>query len=57
MLVYQGKIDAGLKELRTAVRLAPGDPRNHDALAKALQAKGMTAEAASEMRKAEELRR
>jgi arylsulfatase A-like enzyme/Flp pilus assembly protein TadD len=56
MLVYQGKIDAGLKELRTAVRLAPGDPRNHQALAKALQAKGLNAEAAVEMRKAQEQR-
>lgn len=56
MLVYQGKIDAGLKELRTAVRLAPGDPRNHEALAKALRAKGLNAEAAAEMRKAQELR-
>ena len=57
MLVFQGKVDAGLKELRMAVRLAPGDPRNHDALSKALQAKGLNAEAAAETRKAEELRR
>lgn len=57
MLVYQGKIDEGLKALRTAVRLAPGDARNHEALAKALQAKGLNAEAAVEMRKAQEQRR
>ena len=56
MLVYQGKLDEGVKELRTAVRLAPGDPRNHEALAKALQAKGLSIEAAEEMRKAQERR-
>jgi tetratricopeptide (TPR) repeat protein len=54
MLIYQGRVDAGLKELRTAVRLAPKDPRNHEALAKALQAKGLHMEAEEEMRKAQE---
>jgi Flp pilus assembly protein TadD len=54
MLVYQGKLDEGLKELRTAGRLAPNDPRIHQALAKALEAKGLHMEANEEMRKAQE---
>jgi len=35
------------------VELAPQDPGNHSALAKALSAKGLTAEAEEEMRKAQ----
>ena len=54
MLVYQGKLDEGLKELRTAARLAPNDPRVHQSLAKALEAKGLHMEANEEMRKAQE---
>jgi tetratricopeptide (TPR) repeat protein len=54
MLVYQGKLDEGLKELRAAARLAPDDPRVHESLAKALEAKGLHAEASQEQRKAQE---
>jgi Flp pilus assembly protein TadD len=57
MLVYQGKVDEGLKQLRTAVRLAPNDPRAHESLAKALEAKGLHMEANEEMRKAQEAAR
>jgi cytochrome c-type biogenesis protein CcmH/NrfG len=57
MLVYQGKLDEGLTALHTAVRLAPNDPRIHEALAKALEAKGLHREANEEMRKAQEVAR
>ncbi len=56
MLVFQGKLDEGLKELRTAARLAPRDPRIHEALAGALRATGNYVEAGQEMQKAQELR-
>ena len=53
ILLYQGQVDDALTELRRAVELAPQDPGNHAALAKALSAKGLTAEAEEEMRKAQ----
>jgi len=46
-------VDDALRELRRAVELAPQDPGNHAALAKALSARGLTAEAEEEMRKAQ----
>ena len=42
VLLYQGQVDDALTELRRAVELAPQDPGNHAALAKALSAKGLT---------------
>ena len=51
VLLYQGQVDDALTELRRAVELAPQDPGNHAALAKALSAKGLTAEAEEEMRR------
>ena len=51
-LLYQGNVDAAISELRRAVELAPDEPETHDSLAKALEAKGMTAEAAEERRRA-----
>jgi Flp pilus assembly protein TadD len=53
ILLYQGQVDDALRELRRAVELAPQDPGNHAALAKALSARGLTAEAEEEMRKAQ----
>jgi len=49
-------VDDALSELRRAVELAPLDPANHAALAKALSAKGLGAEAQEEMRKAQQTR-
>ena len=45
VLLYQGQVDDALTELRRAAELAPMDPANHAALAKALSAKGLNAEA------------
>jgi Flp pilus assembly protein TadD len=42
--------------LRRAAELAPQDPGNHAALAKALSAKGLNSDAAEEMRKAQAAR-
>jgi arylsulfatase A-like enzyme/Tfp pilus assembly protein PilF len=55
LLLYQGD-DEALTHLRQAVALAPSDPGNHAALAKALAQKGLTEEAAEEMRKAQQAR-
>ncbi|HEX6905656.1 MAG TPA: tetratricopeptide repeat protein, partial [Terriglobales bacterium] len=52
VLLYQGKVDEALAELRQAVELAPNDPRTHAALAKALEAAGRHAEAVEEMKRA-----
>jgi Flp pilus assembly protein TadD len=54
MLLYQGKLDEAMVELRRGIELAPENPRAHAALAKALEAKGQTEEAQQEMRKAQE---
>ena len=54
LLLYQGKVDDAVAELRTAVGLAPENARAHAALAKALDAKGLPEEAQQEMRKAQE---
>jgi Flp pilus assembly protein TadD len=51
LVLYQGQVDDSLAELRRAVELAPRDPSTHAALAKALTAKGLTAEADEEMHK------
>ena len=52
--LYQGQVDDALAELRRAAELAPQDPGNHAALAKALSAKGLNDEAKEEMRKAQQ---
>ncbi len=51
-LLYQGKTDEAIAELRRAVELAPDEPIMHESLAKALDAKGLTAEAEAERRRA-----
>ena len=52
-LLYEGKVDEALAELRQAAELAPDEPAMHESLAKALDAKGMTAEAESERQRAQ----
>ena len=52
VLLYQQKVDDAVAELRQAVQLAPNDAAAHASLAKALQAKGLDAEAAQERQKA-----
>jgi Flp pilus assembly protein TadD len=52
-LLYQGKVDEAVVELRRAVELAPGEQVMHESLAKALEAKGLTAEAEAERRQAQ----
>ena len=42
-----------LRQLRKAAELMPQDPTTHIALARALSAKGLNAEAEDEMRKAQ----
>ena len=54
MLLYQGKLDEGLKELRAGRASAPDDPRVHEALAKALEAKGLQHGSPRGKRKAQE---
>ena len=54
VLLYQKDVDEALIHLRQAVALEPANPGNHVALAKALTEKGLTAEAAEEMRKAQQ---
>jgi Flp pilus assembly protein TadD len=54
VLLYQGQTDDALTELRRAADLAPQDPANHAALAKALSKKGLNDEAAEEMQKAQQ---
>jgi len=56
LLLYQGQVDEALAELRRAVELEPRDPGTHAALAKALAAKGLSAEADEEARKAQQAR-
>jgi len=51
-LLYQGKLDDAIAELRRAVEIAPDEPDMHTSLAKALEAKGLTAEADEERRRA-----
>ena len=51
-LVYQGKVDEAIVDLRKAVQLTPDDPQVHESLAKALEAKGLTGEAAEERQRA-----
>jgi len=45
-------VDEALVELRRAVELAPDEPQMHESLAKALETKGLTAEADEERRRA-----
>jgi Flp pilus assembly protein TadD len=54
-LLYQNKLDDAIVELRRAVELAPQEPIMHESLAKALTAKGLTAEAEEETRRAQQL--
>jgi Flp pilus assembly protein TadD len=51
-LIYLDKLDDAIAELRRAVELAPQEPIMHESLAKALAAKGLTAEADEETRRA-----
>jgi Flp pilus assembly protein TadD len=53
-LLYQNKLDDAIAELRRAVELAPQEPTVHESLAKALAAKGLTAEADEETRRAQQ---
>ena len=52
-MLYQGQVDESIAELRRAAALEPRNAGTHAALAKALTAKGLTAEADEEMRKAQ----
>jgi Flp pilus assembly protein TadD len=52
-LMYLDRLDEAIAELRKAVELAPQEPAMHRALAQALAAKGLTAEANQEMRRAQ----
>jgi Flp pilus assembly protein TadD len=52
-LLAQGQVDDALAELRKAAELTPQDAGAHAALARALTAKGLTAEAQEEMQKAQ----
>jgi Flp pilus assembly protein TadD len=54
-LLYQGKLDDAITELRRAVELAPQESIMHESLAKALAAKGLTAESDEETRHAQQL--
>jgi len=51
-LLYLDKLDDAIVELRRAVELAPQEPIMHESLAKGLAAKGLTAEADEETRRA-----
>ena len=51
-LLYLNKLDEAITELRRAVELSPQEPIMHESLAKALAAKGLTAEADEETRRA-----
>ena len=51
-LLYLHKLDDAIAELRRAVELAPQEPIMHESLAKGLAAKGLTAEADEETRRA-----
>ncbi len=53
MLLFEKDLDGALAELRRAVHLAPTDPQNRVALAKALEAKGLSAEAQEQLRQAQ----
>jgi len=52
-LLYLDKVDDAIVELRQAVELAPDEPQMHESLAKALEAKGLITEAASERERAQ----
>jgi Flp pilus assembly protein TadD len=54
LLLYQGQVDESLTELHQAAALDPNDAGTHAALAKALSAKHLDAEADEEMRKAQQ---
>jgi Flp pilus assembly protein TadD len=54
-LLYQNQLDEAITELRRAVELEPQEPIMHESLAKALTAKGLTAEADEETRRAQQL--
>jgi arylsulfatase A-like enzyme/Flp pilus assembly protein TadD len=56
LLLYQGQVDQSLTELHQAAALDPNDAGTHAALAKALSAKHLDAEAEEEMRKAQQAR-
>jgi len=56
LLLYQGQVDESLAELRQAEALDASDASTHAALAKALSAKHLDAEADEEMRKAQQAR-
>ncbi len=53
-LLYEGKLDESIANLRHGIELAPQQPDLHQSLAKALAAKGLTAEANEEMQRARE---
>ncbi len=55
MLLFRGRVDEALVELREAERLTPNDGRVYLALANALEAKGLTVEAAQARQKAQTL--
>src|SRR6266850_1270070 len=52
-LMYLDRLDDAIAELRKAVELAPQESAMHRSLAQALNAKGLTAEANQEMRRAQ----
>ncbi len=51
--MYLDRLDDAIAELRKAVELAPQEPAIHRSLAQALAAKGLTAEANQELRRAQ----
>ncbi len=53
-LLYEGKLDESIANLRHGIELAPQQPDLHQSLAKALAAKGLTAEANEELQRARE---
>jgi len=55
VLLYAGQNDEAILHLKRAIELVPENPRNHASLARALTAKGMTAEAEVELQKAKQL--
>jgi predicted Zn-dependent protease len=53
-LLYEDKLDEAIAMLRRGVELAPQQADMHESLAKALAAKGLTAEANEEMQRAQQ---